>query len=121
MSYEKRGKTNRRKGHNFERQVANDLKEIFPEAKRHLEYQASECQGVDIDNTGKYRIQCKNTKKYVPVNTIKEIKCHPTEVPVVVCKAAWEPSMAILPWEELKVLLRNTYLKESDEKLLEKI
>ena len=115
------GKANRRKGHNFERQVVNDLKEIFPEAKRQLEYQTDECQGIDIANTGKYKIQCKCKKRYVSVNTIKEIKCGPEDVPILITKQIWEPSMAILPWEELKVLLRNTYLKESDEKLLEKI
>ena len=62
----------RRKGHNFERFIANKLKPIFPNAERQLEYQESE--GVDLKNTGKFRIQCKCQKKYVSISNIKEIQ-----------------------------------------------
>ena len=103
-----RGKTNRRKGHSFEREVANDIKHIFPEAKRQLEYQTDECQGVDIANTGRYKIQCKNHKRYVSVNTIKEIECDKKDVPIVVTKGRRIlPAMAILPWKDLIDLIRK--------------
>lgn len=102
------GKTNRRKGHSFEREVANDLKDIFPNAKRQLEYQEDECLGVDIANTGRYKIQCKNHKQYVSVNTIKEVECDEKDVPIVVTKGRriW-PAMAILPWKDLINLIRK--------------
>ncbi len=56
------GKTSRRKGHNFEREIVNALKDVFPDAKRNLEYQ--EGQGVDIANTGEFSIQCKVGKSF---------------------------------------------------------
>ena len=68
------GKASRRKGHQFERDVANALKPIYAKAERHLESQASQAFGVDIRNTGPYRIQCKAFKSTVPMSCIKEIK-----------------------------------------------
>lgn len=56
------GKRSRTKGHNFEREIVNALKDVFPEAKRNLEYQ--EGQGVDIANTGDFSIQCKVGKSF---------------------------------------------------------
>jgi hypothetical protein len=56
------GKTSRRKGHDFEREIVNALKDVFPDAKRNLEYQ--EGQGVDIANTGEFSIQCKVGKSF---------------------------------------------------------
>ena len=100
------GKTNRRKGHGFEREIANEIKVMFPEAKRQLEYQEDECKGIDIANTGVYAIQCKNHKKYVSVNTIDEIKCGPDKIPVVVTKGQRLPAMAIIPWKDLIRLIR---------------
>lgn len=105
------GKLSRTKGHNFEREVAGVLRDIFPEAKRQLEYQEDECKGVDIANTGKYKIQCKCKKKYVSVNTMKEIQCGKEDVPIVVTKAMREEPMAILPWKDLINLIRDAESK----------
>lgn len=68
------GNTSRRKGHNFERDVARKLSAIFPTARRHLEYQDGENNGVDITNTGNLLVQCKKKKNYAPINSINEIK-----------------------------------------------
>ena len=47
------GRKSRDKGHNFERQIARELREVgFPEARRHLEYQDGEANGVDIQGFG---------------------------------------------------------------------
>jgi hypothetical protein len=51
------GSRSRNKGHNFEREIVNLIKDVFPEAKRNLEYQ--EGLGVDIANTDEFAIQCK--------------------------------------------------------------
>lgn len=64
----------RRKGHSFEREVAIKLKSLFPNARRKLEYHISQCTGVDLEETGVFRIQCKRSKTSVPMNKIKEIK-----------------------------------------------
>lgn len=53
----------RTKGHSFERRVAILFHSIFPEAKRHLEMQMSDCIGIDLDNTGELAIQCKKGKQ----------------------------------------------------------
>lgn len=99
------GKRGRTKGHSFEREIANDLQTIFPNAKRQLEYQIDTCKGIDIANTEGFAIQCKNRKTYSPVNTIEEIKNAPHEVPVLVTKALRKPAMAVLPWKDLLKLL----------------
>lgn len=69
------GKLSRTKGHSFERDIANRLKKwIYPDAKRHLEYQASEAlSGIDLVNTGKLAIQCKAYKNYPPMSKIEEV------------------------------------------------
>ncbi len=63
----------RRKGHQFERHIANLLKSIFPKAERKLEYQFSQATGVDIKGTGKFKVQCKRKKTSIPINKIEEI------------------------------------------------
>ena len=105
------GASSRRKGHQFERDIANELKSVFPEAKRHLEYQFQEAAGFDIDNTGNFRFQCKKRKTYVSINTIKEIKQNPLEIPVLITAADREPAMAVIPFQDFLNLLKK--LKES--------
>lgn len=76
----------RAKGLQFEREVANSLGHIFPEAKRHLEYQASEVDGSDISGIGPYKIQCKNYQNYAPIGKIREIRQAKNIVPVLATK-----------------------------------
>lgn len=67
------GKAARDRGLRFERWICNQLKHIYPNSKRHMENQAAEALGYDIDNTHPFRIQAKNHAKYVSVNAIFEI------------------------------------------------
>jgi hypothetical protein len=105
----KRGKSSRRKGHQFERDVANALKGIFPGARRHLEYQGEEADGRDIVGTGKFKFQCKRLKKYSPVTAISEIQCAPElgDVPILVTAGDFLPALAVLPFDDLLRLLKN--------------
>lgn len=98
----------RRKGHSFERWVANQLKTIFPDAKRHLEYQACEANGVDVVGTHPYLVQCKRNKAYAPITAIKEVQVCPIEggVPILVTKGDNMEPMAVLPFDELLRLIR---------------
>lgn len=64
------GKTSRRKGHNFEREVAIMLRQYFPDAKRQLEYQ--EGLGYDIANTGEFSIQCKKGTSFKIEKALKQ-------------------------------------------------
>lgn len=100
-------KSSRTKGHAFERHVAQEFRKIFPKARRHLEYQDGECYGVDIANTGRYRIQCKKLKKYASVSTISEVVYSTEEgqVPVLITAGDNLAPMAVLPLEDLLRLI----------------
>ena len=99
----------RRKGHSFEREIAIECRGLgYPEARRQLEYHADDAKGVDIQNVGPYKIQCKNTAKYVSLNTIKEVQCerYLGDIPILIAKAAGEDTLAVLHWSDLKRLIK---------------
>lgn len=56
------GKGRRNKGANFERRVAADLREIFPEAKRGFQTRGGTAEAPDVDGTPFY-IEAKAHKK----------------------------------------------------------
>ncbi len=100
------GAHSRRKGHQFERDVAIALREIFPLARRQLENHVDDCNGVDIQGTPGYKFQCKKLKSYASVNTIREIQCdRALDVPVLVTAGDKQEAMAVLPFKELLKLL----------------
>jgi len=101
------GKGQRVKGHGFERWVANQLKQVFPDAKRHLEFQGTEARGFDLDNTGQYHIQCKAYRGYAPISKIQEV--HPEDgfTPVLVTKGDYLEPMAVLPLSAFIELLKG--------------
>jgi hypothetical protein len=98
------------KGKQFEREIANRLGHIFPEAERMLEYQASKVIGVDIEGTDRIKIQCKNRQNYCPIGTINEIRTtNPNDIPVLVTKGNRLEAMAVLPFEKFVTLLEIAY------------
>lgn len=105
-----KGKHARTKGHSFERFIAQCLRvaEVFPEARRQLEYHIDDCKGVDLVNTGIYKLQCKKLKKYAPLSAIKEIECDELlgDVPVLVTQGDRERILVCLPFEEWVRLVR---------------
>jgi hypothetical protein len=103
------GRGARQKGLNFERDVANKLRGIFPGARRQLEFQIEDANGVDLQNTGPFKFQCKKLKRYAPVATIREIKFEPLagEVPVLVTAGDREPAMAVLSFNDFIWLLES--------------
>jgi len=106
----RRSRNNRAKGHQFERDISNELKGVgYPEARRQLEYHASDAKGVDIQNTGRYKVQCKNTKKYIPPRTLKDIECDRVlgEIPLLVSKSQEGETVAILYWKDLKRMIKE--------------
>ena len=104
----------RRKGHSFERQIANQLKEIYPNAARQLEYQ--EGFGYDIANTGKLRIQCKSYANYAPISKIFEAykSCNDDNqcIPMLVTKGNNMEVMAVVPFYFMKELIKLYQEKE---------
>ncbi len=103
------GKMSRTKGHSFERFIANELKPIFPAARRHLEYQDAEANGVDLVHTGHYRIQCKRGRQYSPLSAIKEVTADELmgEIPILITKGDGERILVALPIEEFLRLIKG--------------
>lgn len=95
----------RRRGHSFEREIANRLKEegLYPEAKRHLENQAAEALGYDIDNTEPFYIQAKRNKQYAPITKIEEVqldKLPEDAVPVLITKGDRKREVVCMYFED---------------------
>ena len=101
------GSKSRSKGYGYEREIAHELKEFFPEAKRHLEFQESDAKGFDLDNTGKYRIQCKRYKSYAPIAKIEEVHKESGSVPVLMTRGDNKPTVVCMYLEDFKDLLRE--------------
>ncbi len=112
------GKTSRTKGHSFERWVAVQLREIYPEARRHLEYHAQDARGCDIDGVGRYLIQCKRKKGSVPMSAIEEVQLGDDaklmgSVPVLIAKSDRQAPLVVLPFEEfLRLVARDEKLRQ---------
>lgn len=103
------GAHSRRKGHQFERDVAIALREIYPNARRQLEYHEDDCAGVDIVNTGPFRIQCKKLKKYAPISCIEEVVHFDFlgEIPVLITAGDNKPPLAVIPLDVFLDLIKH--------------
>lgn len=101
------GKLSRRKGHAFEREIATAFREHgYPEAKRHLEYQAQEALGVDLDNTGPWRVQCKRGRRLAPLSALWEaVSPDGVGVPLLITRGDGGVAVAALPFEAFLRLL----------------
>jgi hypothetical protein len=105
-------KKSRTKGHSFERWVAKKLRGIFPEARRHLEYHSRDANGVDISNTGDFKIQCKRGKRYSSLTAIEEIQLCPIEggIPVLVTKGDNKQVLVCMPFDAFLDLIARKKL-----------
>lgn len=104
----KRGKSASNKGHQFERDIANEFREIgWPKALRNLEYQSEQAVfGADLIHTQPFRVQTKAKKDYVSVSTILEVKDEEGVIPLLITKGDWKEPMAVIRWIDLKPLLK---------------
>lgn len=102
------GKKSRTKGHSYERATARKLRDVFPNAMRHLEYQTSEAnKGIDLVNTGQLRIQCKRYKGYAPITKIFEVSGGEGEIPVLITKADRKPDMVVLSLDDFLKIIKD--------------
>ena len=87
------------------------FREIFPGARRLLEYHAEDAKGVDLLNTGRWKVQCKKLKAYAPLSRIEEVQCDRKagNVPVLVTAGDNLEPLACLP---LSVFLELAALAE---------
>lgn len=97
-----KGRSSRSRGLTFERSMVDALRPVFPSVKRHLEFQKSEANGYDLDNTDHFRIQCKRMARYAPLTKIQEVICDEElgEVPVLITAGDGLPPLVCLPLEE---------------------
>jgi Holliday junction resolvase len=114
----------RQKGHGFEREIAKDFRELgFTDAMTTRNARGGDWShsddGADLTGTLPYYVQCKRLAGYCSVNTIEEIILPEylpyfaqsftekiTPVPILITKANNKPTMAIIPWEDLKQLIK---------------
>lgn len=98
----------RQKGHSFERYIAAAMRMIgYSKAHRQLEFQINNALGIDLAETGPYKIQCKKTKKYVPMNTINEVKAKEGEIPVLIAAGDGEPPLVTMHLEHWLYLVSH--------------
>lgn len=106
----------RKKGHDFERWIANELGHIFPEAKRNLEYQADEAMaGKDIAGTGVYDIQAKNLQNYVSIKTIRQVEFKKGRRPVLITKGNKMEPMVVMRFKDWVKMLEEIRGREEFE------
>lgn len=98
------GKMQRDKGINYEREVARQLRVVFPDAMRNVT-ETQKGQGVDLTGTGNLRIQCKRHKAYVPISRLEEVPKTPGIIPVLITKGDRQPDVAVLYLEDLLRIL----------------
>jgi hypothetical protein len=103
------GKTSRRKGHNFEREVAIMLRPYYPNAKRQLEYQ--EGLGYDIQGTDNLSIQCKKGSSFKIEKALKQAE-RDNFIPVAITKRDREDIVVSMYWKDFEYFLVS-YLKEN--------
>lgn len=102
----------RRKGHSFERWVANRLKELDPTARRNVE--ETQCASVDIKTRLPLGFQLKSLGRWslTPHSVFEQAKggCSPEQEPVCVVKITHkEPILAFVDFEFLLKLLGKYY------------
>lgn len=101
------GKTSRRKGHNFEREVAIMLRPYYPDAKRQLEYQ--EGLGYDLQGTGDLSIQCKKGSSFKIEKALEQAVVK-NKIPVAITRRDREDIVVSMYWKDFEYFLVS-YLK----------
>lgn len=88
----------RQKGHNFERECAQLMREIgYKECiTARAGDRSKDNQGQDLLNTGSLIVQCKNMQKYAPATILEQIQHSEGYIPVVFSKAVRKEPIAIL-------------------------
>jgi hypothetical protein len=76
----------RTKGHGFERETVNKLKNVKGlKPERILEYQAHNANGIDV-KAGNLDIQCKRGARYAPITRIEEVRTFEGRIPALVTR-----------------------------------
>lgn len=111
------GKSQRIKGHSFERLCSQLLREHgYPQAGRKLEYQFDKATGEDIEGCLPFKIQCKCMAKVPNIPQVfKEFtSLKPGEIPVVMFRVTNRGTYAVLRIEAALNLMEYESHKEEN-------
>ncbi len=104
------GASQRRKGHNFEREIARAMRVIFPTARRQVQTSIYDKRKLPDVIAGPYSIECKCCKRVnVPAALRQAVEEATTHTPVVVFKQDREEIYAALPFKAFCSLLEHVY------------
>lgn len=99
------GAAERRKGHDFERLIAKDLRQIFPGAKRGLN-QVRLGEGADVEIPW-FFIECKHHKVAPLRSALKQAQDNTDgRMPVAICKDNHADPIVLMSYEDFKKLLQ---------------
>lgn len=102
------GKSQRIKGHSFERSVANDFKKIFGEGKRGLQSRNGEDGVADVE-TPYFFIECKAHKK-TPIRAALDqaIKnCPKEKIPLAILKDDYQDVCVYLKYNDFMAIIEE--------------
>jgi len=97
----------RQKGHQWERDVANDLKKVDPEARRNVS--ESQQGGLDICTTLPWSIQCKSwANEKNCLKALEQANEHKTKdsMPVALVKVNRQKPIAVLYYDDYLSLVK---------------
>jgi len=106
MNKSKRGKSNRRKGHDWEREVCRKLRKIDPTARRNL---ASQQRGRDIKLALPFCISCRCGPRPSVLELLKEASRDAREGEMIVACLRFDrrAKIAVMPFDDWLNLVRE--------------
>lgn len=105
-----RGRSNRRRGHDFERWVARKLRPIFPRAERGFQTRGGTTEETDIKGVPAFDIECKVGAQPNIRAAMKQVQeARPGGTPVVVSKRDREGALVTMRFEDWLELVAAVY------------
>lgn len=100
----KLGRKSRRKGQNFERLIANELKQLWPEAKRGLQSRGGTKEVPDIENTPFY-FELKHGNTTYPKKALEQAReASDGRTPIAITRDTNGPILVTMDFEEFMSL-----------------
>lgn len=111
------GKSQRDKGHGFERAIAREIRELGIEAKRGFQTRGGTAEEPDVKGVGRLWIECKAHKK---VNRraawIQAFEAAPVDhVAVAICKDDYQKPVVVLPLWAIHPAPEDVEVQDTDE------
>jgi len=107
------GKSQRTKGHAFERQIAKKLRQFFPDAKRGFQTRGGGKEAADIINTP-FHVECKVGKSHSIEAAITQAEDDTDgKPPLAITKRDFKPVRVTMNWDLFEQLLEKAYAGKS--------